>query len=134
MVYKLTDDADGVITPEESIESPLAGETEKLPPAILKVGEKETDASTSIQLLLLVYESAGLSFAVIVIAVDEVCGHGPVVVQDTVYVPAVEVEGVIPPVEVFNIKPIGALKTPPGVPDIVGVITETVDWQKLFEE
>ena len=80
MVYKLTDDADGVITPEESIESPLAGETEKLPPAILKVGEKETDASTSIQLLLLVYESAGLSFAVIVIENDVVLVQVPAVV------------------------------------------------------
>ena len=80
MVYKLTDDADGLITPEESIESPPAGETEKLPPAIVKVGEKETDESTFIQLLKLEYESVGESDAVIVIAVDEVCGHGPVVV------------------------------------------------------
>ena len=31
--------------------SPLGGETEKLPPAGLKVGEKETDESTFIQLL-----------------------------------------------------------------------------------
>ena len=84
MVYKLTDDVDGVITPEESIESPPAGETEKLPPAILKVGEKETDASTSIQLLLLVYESAGLSFAVIAMVKDEVCAHGPGVVYPIV--------------------------------------------------
>ena len=60
--------------------SPLGGETEKLPPAILKVGEKETDESTFIQLLKLEYESVGESDAVIVIAVDEVCGHGPVVV------------------------------------------------------
>ena len=79
MVYKLTDDPDGVITPEESIASP-PGETEKLPPAILKVGEKETDASTSTQLLGLVYESVGVSDAVIVMAEDEVCGHGPEVV------------------------------------------------------
>ena len=64
MVYKLTDEAEGVITPEESIASPLAGETEKVPPAILKAGLKETDPSTSSQLLLVVYESAGLSFAV----------------------------------------------------------------------
>ena len=131
MVYKLTDDPDGVITPEESIESPLGGETEKLPPAILKVGEKETDASTSIQLLLLVYESAGLSFAVIVMENDVVLVQVPAVVQDTVYVPAVEAEGVIPPVEEFNDKPDAgmALKTPPVSPVMVGVITETLFWQ-----
>ena len=34
----------------------------------------------------------------------------------------------------FNVKPTGALKTPPRVPVIVAEITETVDWQKLFEE
>ena len=51
MVYKSTDEAEGVITPEESIASPLAGETEKVPPAILKVGPKETDPSTSTQLV-----------------------------------------------------------------------------------
>ena len=51
MVYEPTEDVDGVISPEEgSIASP-AGETEKLPPAMLKVGEKLTDASTFIQLL-----------------------------------------------------------------------------------
>ena len=83
MVYKLTDDPDGVIIPEESIASP-PGETEKLPPFILKVGEKETDPSTSIQLLGLVYESAGLSFAVIVMVKDEVFVHVPAVVYDTV--------------------------------------------------
>ena len=44
------------------------------------MGEKETDESTFIQLLKLEYESVGESDAVIVIAVDEVCGHGPVVV------------------------------------------------------
>ena len=51
MLYKLTDEAEGVITPEESIASPLAVETEKVPPAILKVGPKETDPSTSTQLV-----------------------------------------------------------------------------------
>ena len=79
MVYKLTDDPDGVITPEESIASP-PGEAEKLPPAILKVGEKETDPSTSSQLLGLVYESAGLSFAVIVMVTDDVLEHVAAVV------------------------------------------------------
>ena len=79
MVYKLTDDPDGVITPEESIASP-PGETEKLPPAILKAGEKETDASTSSQLLGLVYESVGVSDAVIVIVTDDVLEHVAAVV------------------------------------------------------
>jgi hypothetical protein len=125
MVYKLTDDPDGVITPEESIASP-PGETEKLPPAILKVGEKETDPSTSSQLLGLVYESVGVSFAVIVMVKDEVFVHVPAVVYDTVYVPGVEVDGVIPPVLVFNAKPLRALKTPPESPVIVGEITETL--------
>ena len=83
MVYKLTDDPDGVIIPEESIASP-PGEAEKLPPAILIVGEKETDPSTSSQLLLLVYESVGVSFAVIVMVKDEVFVHVPAVVYDTV--------------------------------------------------
>jgi len=125
MVYKLTDDPDGVITPEESIASP-PGETEKSPPAGLNEGEKETDPSTSSQLLLLVYESAGLSFAVIVMVKDEVFVHVPAVVYDTVYVPGVEVDGVIPPVLVFNAKPLRALKTPPESPVIVGEITETL--------
>ena len=128
MVYKLTDDPDGVITPEESIASP-PGETEKLPPAIVKEGVKEIDPSTSTQLLGLVYESAGLSFAVIVMVKDEVFVHVPAVVYDTVYVPGVDVEGVIPPVFVFNVKPPGALKTPPESPVISGGITETVDLQ-----
>ena len=126
MVYKLTDEAEGVITPEESIASPLAGETEKVPPAILKVGLKETDPSTSSQLLVVVYESAGLSFAVIVMVTDDVLEHDAEVVYDTVYVPGVDVEGVIPPVPVFNVKPPGALKTPPASV-IVGVITESLD-------
>jgi hypothetical protein len=125
MVYKLTDDPDGVITPEESIASP-PGETKKAPPFILKVGEKETDASTSSQLLGLVYESVGVSFAVIVMVKDEVFVHVPAVVYDTVYVPGVDVEGVIPPVLVFNAKPLRALKTPPESPVIVGEITETL--------
>ena len=128
MVYKLTDDPDGVITPEESIASP-PGETEKLPPAILKVGETETDPSTSTQLLGLVYESAGLSFAVTVMVKDVVLVQEPEVVYDTVYVPGVDVEGVIPPVLVFNVKPLRALKTPPESPVMVGVITETLFWQ-----
>ena len=34
----------------------------------------------------------------------------------------------------FNIKPLRALKTPPESPIAIGVISETVDWQKLFEE
>ena len=84
MVYKLTDEAEGVITPEESIASPLAGETEKVPPAILKVGLKETDPSTSSQLLVVVYESAGLSFAVIVMVTDDVLEHDAEVVYDIV--------------------------------------------------
>ncbi len=79
LVYKLTDDPDGVITPEESIASP-PGETKKAPPFILKVGEKETDASTSSQLLGLVYESVGESDAVIVMVKDEVFVHVPAVV------------------------------------------------------
>ena len=84
MVYKLTDDPDGLITPEEeSIASP-PGETKKAPPFILKVGEKETDASTSSQLLGLVYESVGVSDAVIVMVKDEVFVHVPAVVYDTV--------------------------------------------------
>ena len=125
MVYKLTDDPDGVITPEESIASP-PGEAEKLPPAILIVGEKETDPSTSSQLLLLVYESVGVSYAVIVIVKDEVFVHVPAVVYDTVYVPGVDPDGEIPPVLVFNVKPLRALKTPPESPVMVGVITETL--------
>ena len=79
MVYKLTEDSEGVIIPEGSISSP-PGETKKLPPAILKVGEKETDASTSTQLLGLVYESAGLSFAVIVMVTVDVFEHVAAVV------------------------------------------------------
>ena len=79
MVYKLTDDPDGVITPEESIANP-PGETKKAPPFILKVGEKETDPSTSSQLLLLVYESAGLSFGVIVMVTVDVLEHVAAVV------------------------------------------------------
>ena len=51
MVYEPTEDEEGVIIPEESIVSPLPGETEKVPPAIVKEGVKETDASTFIQLL-----------------------------------------------------------------------------------
>jgi hypothetical protein len=125
MVYKLTDDPDGVITPEESIASP-PGETKKLPPAILKEGVKKTDPSTSTQLLGLVYESAGLSFAVIVMVTVDVLEHVAAVVYDTVYVPGVDVEGVIPPVLVFNVKPLRALKTPPESPVIVGEITETL--------
>ena len=74
MVYKLTDDPNGVITPEESIASP-PGETKKLPPAIVKEGVKETDPSTSTQLLGLVYESSGLSFGVIVIVTVDVLEH-----------------------------------------------------------
>ena len=51
MVYEPTEDIDGEITPvEESIASP-PGETEKLPPAGLNVGEKLTVESTFIQLL-----------------------------------------------------------------------------------
>ena len=84
MVYKSTDEAEGVITPEESIASPLAGETEKVPPAILKAGLKETDPSTSSQLLVVVYESAGLSFAVIVMVTDDVLEHDAEVVYDIV--------------------------------------------------
>ena len=80
MVYKLTDEAEGVITPEESIASPLAGETEKVPPAILKVGEKETDPLTSTQLVLLKYVSEGESFAVIVMVTDDVLEHDAEVV------------------------------------------------------
>ena len=129
MVYKLTEDAEGLITPEESIESPLGGETEKLPPAIVKVGEKETDASTSIQLLLLVYESPGLSFAVIVMETDVVLVQVPAVVQDTVYVPAVEAEGVIPPVEGLIFNPVGLdVNVPPEV-SIVGVTVPKVPLQ-----
>ena len=84
MVYKLTDDPDGVITPVEESNNRPSGEAEKLPPAILKMGEKETDPSTSSQLLLLVYESVGVSFAVIVMVKDEVFVHVPAVVYDTV--------------------------------------------------
>ena len=50
MVYEPTEEIEGVITPEGSIVSP-PGETEKLPPAIVKEGVKETDPSTFIQLL-----------------------------------------------------------------------------------
>lgn len=50
MVYEPTEDEEGVIIPEESIVSP-PGETEKLPPAGLNVGEKLTVESTFIQLL-----------------------------------------------------------------------------------
>ena len=128
MVYKLTDDADGLITPEESIESPLGGETEKLPPGILNVGLTETDPSTSTQLLKLEYVREGLSFAVIVMVTVDVLEHVAAVVYDTVYVPGVDVEGVIPPVPVFNVKPPKALKTPPASV-MVGVITETLFWQ-----
>ena len=126
MVYKSTDEAEGVITPEESIASPLAGETEKVPPAILKVGLKETDPSTSSQLLVVVYVSEGESFAVIVMVTVDVFEHVAAVVYDTVYVPGVDVEGVIPPVPVFNVNPPEALKTPPASV-IVGVITESLD-------
>ena len=126
MVYKLTDEAEGVITPEESIASPLAGETEKVPPAIFKAGLKETDPSTSSQLLVVVYVSEGESFAVIVMVTVDVFEHVAAVVYDTVYVPGVDVEGVIPPVPVFNVKPPEALKTPPASV-IVGVITESLD-------
>ena len=128
MVYKLTDDADGLITPEESIESPLGGETEKLPPGILNVGLTETDPSTSTQLLKLEYVREGESFAVIVMVTVDVLEHVAAVVYDTVYVPGVDVEGVIPPVPVFNVKPPKALKTPPASV-MVGVITETLFWQ-----
>jgi hypothetical protein len=51
MVYEPTEDEEGVIIPEESIVSPLPGETEKFPPAGLNVGEKLTVESTFIQLL-----------------------------------------------------------------------------------
>ena len=128
MVYKLTDDADGLITPEESIESPLGGETEKLPPGILNVGLTETDPSTSTQLLKLEYVREGESFAVIVMVTVDVLEHVAAVVYDTVYVPGVDVEGVIPPVPVFNVKPPKALKNPPASV-MVGVITETLFWQ-----
>ena len=44
MVYEPTEEIEGEITPvEESIASPPGGETEKLPPAIVKEGVKETD-------------------------------------------------------------------------------------------
>ena len=114
MVYKLTDDPDGVITPVEVLNIKPIGEAEKPPPAIVKEGVKETDPSTSTQLLGLVYESAGLSFAVIVMVKDEVFVHVPAVVYDTVYVPGVEVDGVISPVTVFNVKLAEALKPPQG--------------------
>ena len=80
MVYEPTEDIDGEITPVAGLIASPPGETEKLPPAILKVGEKETDASTSSQLLGLVYESVGVSDAVIVMVKDEVFVHVPAVV------------------------------------------------------
>ena len=58
----------------------------------------------------------------------DVLEHVAAVVYDTVYVPGVDVEGVIPPVPVFNVKPPKALKTPPASV-MVGVITETLFWQ-----
>jgi len=80
MVYKLTDDPDGVITPVEVLNIKPIGEAEKLPPAIFKEGGKETDLSTSTQLLGLVYERSGLSFGVIVIVTDDVLEHVAAVV------------------------------------------------------
>ena len=80
MVYKLTDDPDGVITPVEVLNIKPIGEAEKPPPAIVKEGVKETDPSTSTQLLGLVYESAGLSFAVIVMVTVDVFEHVAAVV------------------------------------------------------
>jgi len=77
MVYKLTSDPEGEITPVEGLYDRPLGETEKIPPAIVKEGVKETDPSTSIQLLGLVYESKGLSFAVIVKVKDVVSEHVP---------------------------------------------------------
>ena len=56
-----------------------------------------------------------------IVALD-VAGHRPEVVYVTVYVPGVDAEGEITPVLGSNVKPPGALKTPPGVPDIVGAI------------
>ena len=73
MVYKLTGEIDGEITPVTRLIFSSVGETEKLPPAILKKGLKETDASTSIQLLVLVYESVG--FAEIDMVKDPVLEH-----------------------------------------------------------
>ena len=90
------------------------------------MGLKETDESTFTQLLKLEYESIGFSFSVIVIVTDEVFVHVPAVVYDTVYVPGVYPDGEIPPVLVFNVKPLRALKTPPESPVMVGVITETL--------
>tara|TARA_B110000977_G_scaffold86462_1_gene115184 strand:+ start:257 stop:640 length:384 start_codon:yes stop_codon:yes gene_type:complete len=127
MVYKLTDEAKGVITPEESIASPLAGETEKVPPAILKVGETETDPSTSTQLVLLKYVSEGESFAVIVMVTDDVLEHDAEVVYDIVYVPGVDVEGVITPEESIASPLAGETEKVPPVSDIVAVITESLD-------
>ena len=80
MVYKLTDDPDGVITPVEVLNIKPIGEAEKPPPAIVKEEVKETDPSTSTQLLGLVYESAGLSFAVIVMVTVDVLEHVAAVV------------------------------------------------------
>ena len=56
----------------------------------------------------------------IVMVTVDVLEHVAAVVYVTVYVPGVDVEGVIPPVPVFNVKPLGALKTPPASV-IVGV-------------
>ena len=57
-----------------------------------------------------------------IVALD-VAGHRPEVVYVTVYVPGVDAEGEITPVEELNDRPSGeALKIPPGVLNIVGAI------------
>jgi hypothetical protein len=60
---------------------------------------------------------------------DEVCAHGPGVVYPIVYEPTLDSDGTIPPVVVSNDRPAAGerLKTPPGVPDIIGVISEILD-------
>jgi len=123
----LTSDPEGEITPVEGLYDRPLGETEKIPPAILKVGEKETDPSTSTQLVLLKYVSEGESFAVIVMVTDDVLEHDAEVVYDIVYVPGVDVEGVITPEESIASPLAGETEKVPPVSDIVAVITESLD-------